>query len=303
MAYGVKRGVKTPGDFNTSDIAGLALASAAGIVSALVVDYNQKGEASAIYTINQWAVQLSRLLSLGDIPLWAVVVTIIAVGAGSIFYFQPITRQGAYAQGFGLLAVVMTAVPADLAGGLEAMATRDLAPIPAPPSPGPGSAPGTPSDAPVAPTPGGGVVRANFSPAAEVQPATEIGDVQNRQGAVYDVTLTINFPNGLPDDVESMIRKGSLRGRLHNQDSGETFNLFRTAGGMVQQRGNTIVVLAGVPATKASATLWVRIEAERYKIDVRSTTATVGQKLDWRINMEPSSTPLFVQRLNNSYWF
>ncbi|MBY0423591.1 MAG: hypothetical protein K2Q06_14895 [Parvularculaceae bacterium] len=303
MAYGVKRGVKTPGDFNTADIAGLALASSAGIVSALVVDYNQKGEASAIYTINQWAVQLSRLLSLGDIPLWAVVLTIIGVGAASIFYFQPITRQGAYAQGFGLLAVLMTAVPADLAGGLEAMTTRSLAPLPAPASPDAATAPGTPSDAPVAPTPDGGVVRANFSPATEPAPLPSAGDVDDRQGALYDVTLTITFPNGLPDDVESMIRKGTLRGRLHNQESGDTFNLFRTAGGTVQQRGNALVVLAGVPATKNSATLWVRIEAERYKIDVRSTTATVGQKVDWRIVMEPSNTPLFVQRLNNSYWF
>lgn len=299
MAYGVKRGVKAPGEFSGADVAGLALASAAGIVSALVTDYNQKGEASAIYTINQWAVQLSRAFSLGDIPLWAVVLAIIGFGAASVFYFQPITRQGAFAQGFGLLAVVMTAVPADLAGGLEAIATRE--PLGPPPA-----ATGTPADstAPSAPGGPGGVVRANFSPAVAAAPeALPDIDMQNRQGAFYDVAITVTFPNGLPDDVESMIRRGTLRGRLHNQQTGETFNLFRTAGGTVQQSGNALIIYAGVPASTATATLWVRIEAERYKIEVRSTQASLGKRLDWRIQMEPSTTPLVIQRLSNSYWF
>jgi hypothetical protein len=293
MAYGVKRGVKPAGEYNTADITGLALASAAGIVSALVTDYNQKGEASAIYTINQWAAQASQIFSLGDPPLWAVVLTIIGVGAGSVFYFQPITRQGAFAQGFGLLAVLMTAVPADLAGGLEAIATREL------PS---SAAPTTPADAPVG---GGapGVVEANFTTAIAREGEARVVAVQNQQQAIYDVVLTITFPNGLPDDVESMIRKGTLRGRLHNQGTGETFNLFRTAGGYLQRQGNSLIISAGVPASTASAELWVRVEADKYRIEVQSRKATVGQRVDWRIQMQPDPTPLFMQRLGKSYWF
>ena len=119
MPYGVKRGVKTPGSFTTADMMGLALSGAAGIIAALVTDYQQSGEASALYTINQWVVQLGSILGFTDIPLWMVVIGMTLVGAGSIFYFQPITRQGAFAQGFGLLAVLMTAVPSNLAGGLQ----------------------------------------------------------------------------------------------------------------------------------------------------------------------------------------
>lgn len=293
MAYGVKRGVKPAGEFNTLDISGLALASAAGIVSALVTDYNQKGEASAIYTINQWAAQASQLFNLGDPPLWAVVLAIIGVGAGSIFYFQPITRQGAFAQGFGLLAVLLTTVPADLAGGLEAIATREL----------PTSSSGTtPADAPAG---GGqpGVVEASFTPAIASQGEARTVLVQNTQQAVYDVRLTVTFPNGLADDVESMIRKGTLRGRLHNQGTGETFNLFRSAGGSVQRQGNSLIISAGVPASTASAELWVRVEADKYRIEVQSRKATVGQPVDWKVQMQPDPTPLFMQRLGKSYWF
>ncbi|MGE4035436.1 MAG: hypothetical protein AB7F91_14725, partial [Parvularculaceae bacterium] len=105
MAYGAKRGIKSPGEFGIMDIAGMGLAGAAGIVAALVTDYQQKGEASSLYTINQWAATLGEILGLGQVPLWMVVLGLIAAGGLSIFYFQPITRQGAFAQGFGLLAV------------------------------------------------------------------------------------------------------------------------------------------------------------------------------------------------------
>lgn len=302
MDYGVKRGVKTPGEFNAADISGLALASAAGIVSALVVDYNAKGEASAIYKINEWAVALSRLLHVGDIPLWAVALVIIAVGAASIFYFQPITRQGAYAQGFGLLAVLMTAVPADLAGGLEAFAGHELPALSAA-----SEATTTPISAPGAGTPQPGLIRAayttNVEPAVAGASDAQLVRVDDRAGAIYNVRLTITFPNGLAEDVEAMIRKGTLRGRLYNEDTKDTFNLFRTAGGAMQRTGNSIVILAGVPASSPTATLWVRVEADKYKIEVRSTKAAVGQPLNWEIRMEPSTTPLVLQRLNNSYWF
>lgn len=297
MPYGVKRGVKAPGEFNTADIAGLALAGAAGIVAALVTDYNQKGEASAIYTINSWAVALGRILQFpGDVPLWAVALTIVGVGAGSIFYFQPITRQGAFAQGFGLLAVVMTAVPADLADSLltvtGAGANEDLPGLSAP------SASEASFDA-AAVTLEPAVIRGNHAGSED----PSLTRVQDNQAAVYDVRLRINFPNGLPDDVETMLRRGTLRGRLHNENTKETYNLFRSAGGVIQRQGNTLTVVAGVPARTRSATLWVRIECDKYKIEVQSNSATIGSPLNWNVTMQSSNVPLVVQRLNTSYWF
>ena len=282
MPYGVKQGVKAPGSYTIADMAGLALSGAAGIIAALVTDYQQQGESSALFTINQWFVQFGSLLGFTDIPLWMVVLGMTAVGAGSIFYFQPITRQGAFAQGFGLLAVLMTAIPADLAGGIQGI--NDSLP---------GLEPAATREASME----GRIYQANYT-AAQYVPA------QSERGAAkYDVHLVINFPNGLPDNVDTMIRRGSLRGRLHNEDLNQTWNLFRSAGGTVRKQGNSLVIHAGVPARSNDARLWVRVEAEGYAIQVESYQASVGETVEWNVDMVPSSTPLFIQRLGKSYWF
>lgn len=283
MPYGVKQGFKTPGNFTTTDLLGLALSGSAGIIAALVTDYQQSGEASALFTINQWVVQLGSLLGFTDIPLWMVVVGMTLVGAGSIFYFQPITRQGAFAQGFGLLAVLMTAVPADLAGGIEGM--NDSLP---------GLEPATTREA----SAGERIYQAAYAQNAQIT------QVQNQRGpSKYDVHMTINFSDGLPADVDTMIRRGTLRGRLHNEETNETWNLFRSAGGTVRRQGNSLVIHAGVPARSSDARLWTRVEAEGYAIQVESYQARMGDTVEWTIDMTPSNVPLFVQRLGKSYWF
>lgn len=284
MAYGAKHGIKSPGEFGFLDITGLGLAGAAGIVAALVTDYQQKGESSALYTINQWAAALGDILGFGNVPLWVVVLSLIAAGALSIFYFQPITRQGAFAQGFGLLAVLMTAVPADLAGGiqstgpmlpdLEAIAMNREASLP------------------------DGIVLASLQ-----SEEARVVEVQDRQAARYVVELNIAFPGGVPSNINELIRRGACRGRLHNADTNETFNIFRSAGGNVIIRGDSLIVRAGVPARSTEATLWVRIEVEGYAIEEQSAKASLDDSLVWTVNMQKSSTPLFIQRLSKSYWF
>ncbi|OFX01286.1 MAG: hypothetical protein A3E78_10745 [Alphaproteobacteria bacterium RIFCSPHIGHO2_12_FULL_63_12] len=283
MAYGSKRGIKTPGEYGFMDIAGLGLAGAAGIVAALVTDYQQKGEASSLYTINQWAAALGEMLGFGAVPLWMVSLALIATGAMSIFYFQPITRQGAFAQGFGLLAVIMTAVPADLAGGIQP------------------TGPTLPDLQPVSLTREAaldGIVLASL-PAEEAR----VIEVQDNQAARYVVEINIEFPDGVPSNIDELIRRGACRGRLHNSDTNETFNLFRSAGGNVIIRGDSLVVRAGVPARSTEATLWVRVEVEGYAIEEQSAKANLDSALNWTVNMRKSSTPLFIQRLSKSYWF
>ena len=291
MPYGLKQGIKTPGEFGISDYAGLSLAGAAGIVAALVTDYQQSGEAAAIYTLNQWVVSLGSMLGFGDIPLYVVALGIIAAGAASIFYFQPITRQGAFAQGFGLLAVLMTAVPADLAGGIEAM--RDDLPGLEAISSSTEASIANPANSVV-----GGIVPATFT-----QGEARVFAAQARSAAKYDVVLNINFEGGIPNDIDSLIRRGAIRGRLHNADTNQTYNLFRSAGGQVSRRGDTLIIRAGVPARSETATLWVRIECSNNRIEQQSAVATLGERLEWSINLQPSSVPLFIQRLNQSYWF
>lgn len=289
MPYGMKRGVKAPGEFGFMDMMGLALAGSAGIIAALVTDYQQSGEASAIYTINQWVVALGNMLGFANIPLWVVAVGLIVAGAISVFYFQPITRQGAFAQGFGLLAVIMTAVPSDLAGGLEAIASHDDQP---------GLEPA--SSTHEAALPAGGAI----TPAVFTTGEARVFLAQDRRVAdKYELHLTINFPNGIPGDIDTLIRTGAIRGRLHNEGTGQTWNLFRTSGGLIHVEGDALHVHAGVPAGSETAKLWVRIECTGYAIEVQSADARLGEKLFWTIDLQPSRTPLFLQRLNKSYWF
>lgn len=282
MAYGVKRGFKAPGEFGVGDVLGLGLASAAGIIAALVTDFQQQGESSALFTINQWVIQAGSILGVTDIPLWMVVIGLTLVGAGSIFYFQPITRQGAFAQGFGLLAVIMTATPPDLAGGIEAIEDNLL-----------GLEPATVREASVE----GRIVNAAYSPAETVL-------VQNRrEAAKYDLHLKIVFLNGLPENIDTMIRQGTIRGRLHNEDTNETWNLFRSAGGTVRREGDTLLIHAGVPARSERARLWVRIECAGHQIEEQSNIAVLGEPLEWTVELRGSRVPLFIQRLGKTYWF
>lgn len=291
MPYGLKRGVKAPGEFGAGDIFGLGLAGAAGIISALVTDYQQSGEASALFTINQWVVMLGDVLGFSDIPLWMVVVGLTAVGALSIFYFQPITRQGAYAQGFGLLAVLMTLVPSDLAGGIESV-------------PGDAELPGLAQAFQREAARQDGITNITHKTAEARVTQARIVEVQNRSRAnKYDLHLTISFPAGIPEDVDTMIRRGSIRGRLHNEDTDETWNLFRSAGGDIRRSGDKLMIHAGVPARSDEARLWIRIETAGYAILVESKMANLGQPVNWEVEMEPSTMPLFLQRFGKSYWF
>lgn len=264
MPYGVKHGLKAPGDFGLADLTGLSLSGAAGIISALVLDFSRKGEASALFTLNHWLVQAGDMIGFDRAPLWVVFAGLVAIGAASVFFFQPITRAGAYGQGFGLLAVIMTAIPPDSAGGLYA--------------------PSTPS---------------NTSRIENVAFTQAQASTSRR----YTIQLTITAPDGFRQEVATMIQNGTLRGRLYNANSGARYDLFRNAGSQMTVDGQTLTILAGVPAIEDSAQLYTRIELAGYKIEEQSATATYGDVLNWNITLESSDVPLFLQRLTQSYWF
>jgi hypothetical protein len=192
----------------------------------------------------------------------------------------------------------MTATPTDLVSGIES-ASHLLSPIqPAAYAeetslnPEVGAAMNGPAHVP-----------AGSAPAAEAAVVRTFAVADVRPNSRYDVRLTIKFPNGAPKKIEALVKKDQLRGRLHNEGTKETFNLFQSAGGTVETQGDAIVIKAGVPAKAQQATLWVRIEAEGYTIEVQSAKATLGKPLEWTVNMRPSKTPLAIQRLGKSYWF
>jgi hypothetical protein len=287
MPYGAQRGRKSPGEYGVTDFTGFGFAGAAGTIAALITDYQQKGEMASLYTISQWAASVGDMLGYSNIPLWMVALGLVSAGALSVFYFQPVTRRAAFAQGFSILAVLMTAIPADFAGALQSAGDRDLAPV------------ALTREASSAEAVGGEtIVAASF--AGDEARAVK---AQDETAQRYVVELEIVFERGAPADIDDMIRRGTLRGRLHNADTDDTFNLFATSGGEILRRGDALVIRAGVPAASPEATLWVRVECEGYAIEEQSAKVSLDQALNWTVRLQKSSTPLFLQRLTKSYWF
>lgn len=271
MAYGDRRSIRNPGEFRAGDIAGLAAASGFGLVGALSADYFLKGQASAFVTLSELAVAVGRAAGLGDLPLWSVALALVLIGAVSVLLFQPVTRLGAFARGFGLLAAIMAATPTDIPSGLASIDRHaDSAP-----SELAGSAASKPG-----------------SSAASVDAAEQ-----------FVVLVRIVFPGGAPQNFEELARTGRLRGRLHNEATGATFDLFRTAGASLSGDGAAIEIRAGVPTDTERANLWVRIEAEGYGIELQSAEASLARPLEWTIELRKSSVPLNLQRFGKSIWF
>ncbi len=301
MAYGDKRGNKLPGEYRTTDYFGFAMAGAFGIVAATLTDLNQRGDASALYQVSHWAVAASELVGLGQIPLYVVVALLMAVGASSIFFLQPVSMREAFLQGFGVLAVLMTIVPSDLGAALNA-------PIDELPVPQEAQLQAQAQVAAFMGQAGGESVRTGIQKAVyqpNIDPSMQKTALQPDAGNVggYNITIEINFPDVLEQDVSEMVRRGTMRGRLYNDSTRKSYNLFRNGGADANLRGNVLVIRASVPGDEATTTLFTRVEAAGYKITLEEFEARQGRNSVWVINMTPSNTPLFIQRLGNSYRF
>ena len=276
MAYGDRNMRKEPGAFGFVDIAGMGLAASFGIVAAIVFDLTQHDESSALFVINKWVARVTEMVGVGSIPLYGVVLLLMGLGAASILYFQPVTLRGAFAQGFGALAALTTIAPSDLGTALPG-ADEDLPP-PA-------------FEAPAEVTP------ARYVPVSAATNATLVA----KEG--YRIRIKVTFPDGLKEDIEAMIRKGTLRGRLWNEASNVRYNIFRSGGGELEYENGDLYVTTLLPGTEPTATLWARIEADGYAIQVENYMARQGANPVWTINMRPSGRPLFLQRMTESYRF
>jgi predicted outer membrane lipoprotein len=293
MAYGERRLRKEVGDFGPGDLMGMGLAAAFGIVAAIVFDLTQHGESSALFVMNKWVANLTTMVGLGSIPLYGIVLLLMGLGAASILYFQPVTMRGAFAQGFGALAALTTIAPSELGSALPEYgeplpAAFDSLPPPA--------ASEMELMEPAAPAQGD-----------LVQPIAYIGAAAAAQTDAlangYDIRLRVRFPEGLEEDVATLVRKGKLRGRLRNDTTGDTYNLFRAGGADVEYADDSLYFATRLPGGEDRAALRLRIEAEGYAIRVESNEVSLGPNPVWTVTMEPSDTPLFLQRMQRSYDF
>ena len=285
MAYGDRNMRKEPGSFGAVDLLGMGLAAAFGIIAAIVFDLTQHDEGSALFVINKWIARLTEVVGIGAIPLYGVVLILMGLGALSILYFQPVTMRGAFAQGFGALAALTTIAPSDLGTALPGGGAEDLPP-PA-------------FEQPATTQPASFVAAAGTSSTTNVASAT--ASLARAEG--YAVRIRVNFPDGLSGDIAGMVQRGTLRGRLWNETAGRTYNLFRSGGGELEFENGSLFIETVLPGKAETATLWTRIEAEGYAIQVENYMARQGANPVWTVNMRPSGRPLFLQRMGQSYRF
>lgn len=105
-----------------------ALIGSVGALAGLIIDYQQKGEASGIYTINQYFVELASILGILDVPLWGVLVFLLSTFGlfGAYVYAQTKNRLITGISTLGLVAIFMMLIPPDLAGGIQALSSDAL---------------------------------------------------------------------------------------------------------------------------------------------------------------------------------
>lgn len=294
MAYGERKNLrKQPGEYGFVDMMGLGLASAFGIAVATFFDLTQSDEGSALFVFNKWIATATSMLGLGDIPLYGVVLILMAVGGMSILYFQPVTFRGAFAQGFGVLAAIMTLAPSDLANpapGPESMDMMEMMPA--------GDGEVWPDEADAE----GISYQPAMAPVYAVPVATSAAPLAVQELG-YSLRIKITFSDGLGNSYTDMIRNGSLRGRLHNETTNDSYNLFRNSSAGLMYRDDSFYISTRIPGDDPTATLVTRIEAEGYRIIESRFEAKQGVNPVWNIVMTPSGTPLFLQRLRKPYTF
>lgn len=304
MTYGERKGArKNPGEYGFFDLIGLGIAAAFGIAVATFFDLTQSDEASALFVFNKWLATVTNMFGFGNVPLYGVVLILMGLGAASVLYFQPVTFRGAFAQGFGALAAIMTLAPSDLGGAM--------------PAPGGGAFLEGASDLPPAEGddvwPEEGTMegislppawRGAAPPSLVPVSAASANSAAAEKKEGYSIRMKIVFSDDLETgELEQMIRNGTLRGKLHNEASKKTYNLFRNTGANFKVRDDTIYLSSRIPGEADTATLVARIEAEGYRIIESRFNASTGVNPVWTIRLQPSNTPLLLQRLNRPYWF
>lgn len=278
MAYGEGKRSYTDKEIGAVNIMGFGITAAIGIAAAVVVDLVQQREASALYVINRWIIEVTSLLGLETIPLYGVMLLLMVIGGGSVLFLQPVTARGAFAQGFGALAALVTLAPSDLGTPLEAP-DRENSEF----NQSVDDAFSTPAS-----------LRINTSTLA----ATTVQSSQT-----YQLRIEIEFPNGLREDVQTMVRKNSLAGKLWNPETGTRYSLFRSSGAEMSYKDEKLRIVTKMTGPSSVTDLWILVEAEGYDILEQKFEARAGANPVWKVKMEESRQPLFLQRLRHSYRF
>jgi|GEM_PF-1184013 len=298
------------------NLVAMLIAGAAGVGSALVADFVQKGDASAIIVMNSF---LNQSLNL-NLPLGYLALLLLGAGAMSVFVFEPATKRAAYYTGASILAVLMTTMPVDdlnkalplFEDILNPGDANTLSPEPA----NPDGAAFLHQDSfsnqgySISGSPCLEIKENNMSLIAatyEEAPATNIGcttghtsgQAKAKPIAVkgINVTVVIALPKGTMPKIAAL---------LHDEISGQTWSLSR---GMASKTKTGYVVRYAltIPANKARAgqlaNLHVRCEADGFAIAHVHKKVTTNGPVVMTVTLKKSSTPLWLQKLNTPYHF
>jgi hypothetical protein len=266
----------------------LSLVGAGGILSALIMDLQNRGDSSALFVIARSLVYLAALIGIAAVPLYWTVGILMAAGAAVVLYFNPQGLRAAYAQGFGALAAVMTLVPQD--GGLAI------------------GAPSGPAQAEV-PAP---VIEEGDADLVSLEPPLVLASFALAQDEAakepertegYDIAVRIAFPGGIPEPIALKIRQGRLKARLFDPGTNKAYNLFLSTGSPIVREGERLLIETVIPSELPESTLLLRIESEGYEIAVSEFTAEQGENPVWDLAMTPTDEPLLWQRLKHTYAF
>ncbi len=87
------------------------LIAAVGACAAIIVDFALSAEGSLLFGAAQYAAAAAAYVSAPQIPLYAIAVLLIFLGASSVFYLRPLSRKGALVCGFAVIATLAILVP------------------------------------------------------------------------------------------------------------------------------------------------------------------------------------------------
>lgn len=305
-------------------------AGGAGVTVALISDFVQKGDASALLVMNTF---LNSSLDL-SVPILYQAIALLVAGAIAVFVFDPRTKRSAFTMGASILAIFMTIMPVqnyeDLVPIVEEVlpfldmdnefmgnengtaseeSDADVVPDDAAflvPQPTPNES-GSMHRAKAIPPTNRNFVRAGLFPVILDRTADNgagtaaLSNLLTRvQGERIAVVVSVSVPNGngLP----------KLSARLHDATTNRTWDISSLGRAQRTETGYQVYystsIVPGRSSNDVLAHLYVRVEAPGYVIaEDDNKVSNTNTRVTLNVDLEPTQTPLLIQRLNKSYKF
>lgn len=284
------------------------IAGTIGILAALVIDYIQKGDNSALLyatkLINQAA--LARF-HISAVPPYIYVIVALIAGFAMVYIFEPTNKRNAFYAGAGVLGFLATFSPI-AQQTLQIPSAADLPSLDSliqavQSAPGETAAPAPSTPTPAAPAPGDGghafndtgIITATpvaFRPAGEGQSGIVLAAARN---------VPVNIVIALPPSVTG----SSFQVKVWLRESASDRTQSLGGSPRFARMGNRVVALYQTSITTAasgSTAVEVRVEAEGCAIYENNFTIGADAPVArFDIALAPSDTPLVTQRLTHPY--